>query len=70
MKDMLKGNKRFEGEIVEVLVEGFSDKKDTLTGYTPNNKLVNFVGKEELIGTLVNVKIEKSILMAFAWKTC
>ena len=58
-----KGNKRFEGEIVEVLVEGFSDKKDTLTGYTPNNKLVNFVGKEELIGTLVNVKIEK----AFSW---
>lgn len=58
-----KGNIRFEGEIVEVLVEGFSDKKDTLTGYTPNNKLVNFVGKEELIGTLVNVKIEK----AFSW---
>lgn len=58
-----KGNKRFEGEIVEVLVEGFSDKKDTLTGYTPNNKLVNFVGKEELIGTLVIVKIEK----AFSW---
>lgn len=58
-----KGNKRFEGETVEVLVEGFSDKKDTLTGYTPNNKLVNFVGDEKLIGTLVNVKIEK----AFSW---
>ena len=59
-----KGNKRFEGEVVEVLVEGVSDKKDNvLTGYTPNNKLVNFEGDKSLIGTLVKVKIEK----AFSW---
>lgn len=58
-----RGNKRFEGEIVEVLVEGFSDKKDTLSGYTPHNKLVNFVGDESLIGKVVKVKIEK----AFSW---
>ena len=60
----LKGNKRFEGEIVEVLVEGFSEKnKNYLTGYTKHNKLVNFIGDESLIGTLVNVKIEK----AYSW---
>ncbi len=59
-----KGNKRFEGKIVEVLVEGFSEKNDKfLMGYTPNNKLVNFEGDTSLIGSLVNVKIEK----AFSW---
>lgn len=59
-----KGNKRFEGETVEVLVEGVSDKNENvLTGYTPNNKLVNFEGPKDLIGSLVTVKVEK----AFSW---
>ena len=59
-----KGNKRFEGETVEVLVEGISDKNENvLTGYTPNNKLVNFEGPKDLIGSLVTVKVEK----AFSW---
>ena len=59
-----KGNKRFEGETVEVLVEGVSDKNENvLTGYTPNNKLVNFEGPKDLIGKLVTVKVEK----AFSW---
>lgn len=60
----LKGNKRFEGEVVEVLVEGKSDKNpNLLTGYTPHNKLVNFIGDEFLIGKIVKVKIDK----AFTW---
>ena len=64
-----KGNKRFEGEVVEVLVEGVSDKKDNvLTGYTPNNKLVNFEGDKSLIGTLVKVKIEKAFSWHLRWK--
>lgn len=59
-----RGNKRFEGEIVEVLVEGTSTKDETvLTGYTPHNKLVNFNGSLELIGQMVKVKIEK----AYTW---
>ena len=58
------GNKRFENEVVEVLVEGYSENKEhLLCGYTKNNKLVNFEGKEDLIGKLVNVKITK----AFTW---
>ena len=58
------GNKRFENEVVEVLVEGYSENKEhLLCGYTKNNKLVNFEGSEELIGKLVNVKIIK----AFTW---
>lgn len=59
-----RGNKRFEGEIVEVLVDGFSNKNPKmLTGYTKHNKLVNFEGDKSLIGRLVNVKIDK----AFTW---
>ena len=59
-----KGNKRFEDTIVEVFVDGVSDKNDNiLTGYTKHNKLVNFDGPKELIGTLQEVKITK----AFTW---
>ncbi len=58
------GNKRFEGEIVDVLVEGRSDKKEEImTGYTIHNKLVNFPGGLELVGKIVKVKIEK----AYTW---
>lgn len=56
----LEGSKRFEGEIVKVLVDGFSKKKDgVLAGYSEHNKLVNFKGDESLVGTIVNVKITK-----------
>ena len=59
-----KGNERFEGEVLEVLVDGVSDKnKDMLCGYTKHEKLVNFKGDESLIGTFVNVKIVK----AYSW---
>lgn len=60
----LKGNKRFEGKIVNVLVEGFSEKNNKLlSGYTEHNKLVNFEGPENLIGKIIPVQIEK----AFSW---
>ena len=50
--------KNLEGEIVEVLVEGSSKKRDdVLAGYTRKNKLVNFEGPENLVGKLVKVKI-------------
>jgi len=56
-----EGNKDAEGKIYEVLVEGHSKNNTTkLTGRTRNARLVNFEGGEELIGTLVNVKIVKA----------
>lgn len=57
----LKKNKRLEGHIEEVLVEGRS-KKDVfeLTGRTRSNRVVNFTGNYELVGKLVKVKIEKA----------
>jgi len=59
-----KGNKRFEGMVVKVLVDGVSSKNnEILTGYTEHNKVVNFAGDKSLIGTIVDVKIEK----AFSW---
>jgi tRNA-2-methylthio-N6-dimethylallyladenosine synthase len=55
------GTKRFEHEIVKVLVDGPSKKNsDILAGYTENNKLVNFSGDESLIGTIVEVRIVES----------
>lgn len=59
-----KGNKRFEGETLDVLVDGYSDKDpNMLCGYTEHNKLVNFEGSSDLIGKIVQVKIEK----AYSW---
>lgn len=57
----LRGNKRFEGKVVKVLVEGYSKTNEkVLSGYTENNKLVNFMGDESLIGKIIEVKIEKA----------
>ena len=59
-----KGNKRFENTMVEVLVEGTSDKNpNVLCGYTRHNKLVNFEGDNSLIGKFINVYIDK----AYTW---
>ncbi|KGR91223.1 dimethylallyladenosine tRNA methylthiotransferase [Ureibacillus massiliensis 4400831 = CIP 108448 = CCUG 49529] len=50
--------KKYEDQVVEVLVEGSSKKRDdVLAGYTRRNKLVNFAGPKELIGHIVKVKI-------------
>jgi len=47
------------GKTVEVLVEGISkNNPNVLTGHTDSSKLVHFKGSKELIGSLVNVKIE------------
>ena len=51
-------NQKFKDQIVEVLVDGKSKKNDAIySGYTPENKLVNFKGEGIEIGDLVNVKI-------------
>ena len=53
-----KAMKKYEGEIVEVLVEGESkNNPEVLAGYTRRNKLVNFRGPKSAIGKLVKVKI-------------
>ena len=54
-------NSKYMDEIVEVLVEGFSKKdKIRLMGRTRQNKLVNFIGDESMIGSLVNVNVTET----------
>lgn len=53
--------KKYEGQIVEVLVEGSSKKRDDVwAGYTRRNKLVNFTGPDNLVGKIVKVKITEA----------
>ncbi|MGL4569591.1 MAG: tRNA (N6-isopentenyl adenosine(37)-C2)-methylthiotransferase MiaB [Clostridium sp.] len=58
---VIKGNKKYEGENVEVLAEGTSKNDDTkLSGRTRNGKLVNFEGDKSLIGSIVNIKVVRA----------
>ncbi|MCA1023140.1 tRNA (N6-isopentenyl adenosine(37)-C2)-methylthiotransferase MiaB [Halobacillus litoralis] len=50
---------QYDGEIVDVLVEGES-KNNLLAGYTKRNKLVNFRGPRSIIGKIVPVKVIKA----------
>ena len=53
-----RGNKRFLGQTVKVLIEGYSkNQEEILMGYTENNKLVNVVGDKKYIGQIVDVEI-------------
>jgi len=55
----LEQNKKMIGLKLEVLVEGFSNKKDgQLKSRLENNTIVNFNGDTELIGEFVTVRIK------------
>ncbi len=58
-------NQRFKDQIVEVLVDGISKRNSKVySGYTPENKLVNFTGSDVKVGDLVKVKIKE--VMSFS----
>lgn len=60
-----KNNQKFKDKVVEVLVDGLSKKNDKVySGYTPENKLVNFVADNVKIGDIVKVKITE--VMSFS----
>lgn len=53
-----KNNQKYKDAIVEVLVDGISKRNsNTYSGYTPENKLVNFTGNNIKVGDFVQVKI-------------
>ncbi|SCN26081.1 (Dimethylallyl)adenosine tRNA methylthiotransferase MiaB [Clostridium sp. N3C] len=57
-----KKNKEYQDKIVKVLVEGKSKNDDSkLTGRTETGKLVNFIGKEDSIGKIIEVKITEAL---------
>ena len=60
-----KNNQKYKDKVVEVLVDGFSKRNSSVySGYTPENKLVNFSGKDIKVGDLVKVKITE--VMSFS----
>ena len=57
-KYSLESNQKLVGKIVDVLVNGISEKDNSkVYGYTETMKLVNVVGGNDLIGKIVPVKI-------------
>lgn len=57
-KHALAKHQTYLGKEVKVLVDGVSKKNEnTYSGYTEDNKLVNFVGENVEIGSIVDVKI-------------
>lgn len=57
-KYSLEANKKYEGKIVSVLIEGVSEKDNTkVYGYTDTMKLVNVVGAQDKIGEIIDVEI-------------
>ena len=57
-KYFLENNKKLVGTVLNVMVEGTSEKKDMYYGYSETNKLINFTSNRELIpGDLVDVEI-------------
>ena len=60
-KYFLENNKKLEGSILPVLVEGVSSKKNMYYGYSDTNKLINFICKDKIsVGDIVNVKISSA----------
>lgn len=52
-----ENNLKYQDKVVDVLIEGHSDKFDNLMGYTDTMKLVNIKGDKKYIGKIVKVKI-------------
>ena len=66
MNDILRetsviNNKKFENKIVKVLVEKLNPKTNKLHGRSEHYKEVVFEGEQDLIGTIVEVKVHKSL---------
>ena len=52
-------NLEYQDKIVKVLLDSYSEKFDTLSGYTENMKLVNVKADKSMLGKIVDVKINK-----------
>ena len=61
-KITLARNRKLEGKVKEILIEGKSKRKTQFTGRTNTNKIVNFISDIESIGELVNVKIKRGFI--------
>jgi tRNA-2-methylthio-N6-dimethylallyladenosine synthase len=67
----LKKNKRLEGTIKEMLVEGSSRKSPhTMMGRTRCNRIVNIPGGSEMVGAMVMVKIDEGLQNSLRGERC
>ncbi len=53
-------SKQYIGKIIEVLCEGYDEKKDMFLGRDTYGRMLYFNGEKSDIGTFVNVKVEKT----------
>ncbi len=56
-KIIIRKNAEFKDKLVEVLVEEYNEKDDTLVGRTESNRTVHFKGSKELIGEFKHIRI-------------
>ena len=57
-KYFLENNKKLEGSVLKVLVEGNSTKSNMYYGYSETNKLINFTSNKTInVGDIIDVKI-------------
>jgi tRNA-2-methylthio-N6-dimethylallyladenosine synthase len=67
----LKKNKKLEGKVKEILVEGCSrNSSQQMMGRTRCNRIVNFPGGPALVGTLVTVKITEGLQNSLRGELC
>jgi tRNA-2-methylthio-N6-dimethylallyladenosine synthase len=57
--------KRYEGQVLKVLVESVDREYGKIQGRSTGNKLVHFLGASDLIGRTVDVKITKAFPAVF-----
>lgn len=55
----------YEGQVLEVLVEGRDHKRGNMHGRTSQNKNVYFIGEDALIGKMIPVRITKAFPVVF-----
>lgn len=52
--------KRYEGQIIDVLIESYDESRKVVTGRSSHNKLVHLLGDQSLIGKTVPVRVTKA----------
>lgn len=52
--------KKYEGQVLDILVEQYHEDRNNLSGRSSQNKLVHFMGSPDLVGKTVPVKIIKA----------
>ena len=57
--------KKYEGQVLEVLVESYKAEEGRASGRSTQNKLVHFPTSENLIGSTVSVKINEAFPQTF-----